>query len=114
MNKILIDEETLKQVLETLLWANEEIKEWKDEAHGYSPVDEPVIMAAIAALHKTRAEQPAPYCTERVANELRRLHEENQEMLEALKAIIEDIYSEHGTGYEYAKARAVVDKGEQK
>ena len=59
MNKILIDEETLKQVLETLLWANEEIKEWKDEAHGYSPVDEPVIMEAIAALHKTRAEQPA-------------------------------------------------------
>ena len=54
------------------------------------------------------------YCTERAANELRRLHEENQEMLEALKAIIEDIDSEHGTDYEYAKARAVVDKGEQK
>ena len=45
--------------------------------------------------------------------ELRRLHEANQAMLEALKAILEDIDSDHGTGYEYAKARAAIAKGEK-
>lgn len=44
------------------------------------------------------------------AAELRRLHEVNTALLEALKAILEDMASQHGTDYDYAKARAVIER----
>jgi hypothetical protein len=38
------------------------------------------------------------------------LHLANAELLEALKSILEDMDSEHGTDYDYAKARAAIAK----
>jgi len=45
-----------KLALEALLWANNGINEWRDEAHGYTPEDQPVIMSAITALLEALAE----------------------------------------------------------
>jgi len=46
------------------------------------------------------------------AAELRRLHEMNGELLEALKAIMEDMDSDFGTDYDYENARAAIARAE--
>jgi hypothetical protein len=41
--------------LNALLWANVEINEWRDDAHGYTPEDQPQIMEAITAIKQALA-----------------------------------------------------------
>jgi len=48
-------DEALDLALEALLWANTEINDWRDDAHGYKPEDQPQIMEAIAAIKQARA-----------------------------------------------------------
>jgi hypothetical protein len=48
-------DEALKLALEALLWANNEINEWRDDAHGYEPEDQPVIMSAVTACEQALA-----------------------------------------------------------
>ena len=49
--------EAMKQALEALLWANDEINGWRDDAHGYKPEDQPVIMFAVEALKAALAQE---------------------------------------------------------
>ena len=56
-----MSKEAMKLALEALLWANNEINEWRDEAHGYTPEDQPVIMSAITALQEALAEPQEKY-----------------------------------------------------
>ena len=51
--------EAMQGALETLFWANEEINDWRHEAHGDKPYDQPAIMSAITSLREALAEQPA-------------------------------------------------------
>lgn len=46
-SKVTIDRDKLEQVLEALLWANQEINEWRDDAYGYDPIDQPQIMLSV-------------------------------------------------------------------
>jgi len=48
-------DEALDLALEALLWANIEINDWRDDAHGYEPEDQPQIMEAIAAIKQARS-----------------------------------------------------------
>ena len=48
-------DEALDLALNALLWANIEINEWRDDAHGYEPEDQPQIMEAITAIKQARA-----------------------------------------------------------
>jgi hypothetical protein len=48
-------DEALDLALNALLWANIEINDWRDDAHGYTPEDQPQIMAAITAIKQARA-----------------------------------------------------------
>ena len=50
-------DEALTMALAALLWADTEINEWRDEAHGYESKDHPVIMSAITVI-KEALEQP--------------------------------------------------------
>jgi hypothetical protein len=48
-------DEALDKALNALLWANIEINDWRDDAHGYEPEDQPQIMEAIAAIKQARS-----------------------------------------------------------
>jgi hypothetical protein len=48
-------DEALDLALNALLWANIEINDWRDDAHGYKPEDQPQIMEAIAAIKQARS-----------------------------------------------------------
>jgi hypothetical protein len=48
-------DEALDLALEALLWANIEINNWRDDAHGYAPEDQPQIMEAITAIKQAIA-----------------------------------------------------------
>jgi len=48
-------DEALDLALEALLWANIEINDWRDDAHGYKPEDQPQIMKAITAIKQARS-----------------------------------------------------------
>ncbi len=52
-------DEALRMALEALLWANNEINEWRDDAYGYAPEDQPVIMSAVTAIKQALA-APVP------------------------------------------------------
>ena len=54
-----MSKEAMKLALEALLWANDEINAWRNDAHGYKPEDQPVIMSAVTAMRVALAEQPA-------------------------------------------------------
>jgi hypothetical protein len=41
--------------LNALLWANNEINDWRHDAHGYTPEDQPQIMEAITAIKQALA-----------------------------------------------------------
>ena len=41
--------------LNALLWANNEINDWRHDAHGYKPEDQPQIMEAITAIKQARS-----------------------------------------------------------
>jgi hypothetical protein len=53
MNK----DEALDLALNALLWANTEINDWRDDARGYKPEDQPQIMKAITAIKQALAAQ---------------------------------------------------------
>lgn len=61
-------DEALKRALEALLWANEEINGWMDDAQGLDPVDHPEIMSAITAIKEALAQPEqdvkCKYCTD--------------------------------------------------
>jgi hypothetical protein len=48
-------DEALDLALDALLWANNEINEWRDDAYGYKPEDQPQIMKAITAIKQARS-----------------------------------------------------------
>ena len=48
--------EALKMALEALLWANNEINEWMNDAYGYEPKDHLEIMSAITAIKEALAQ----------------------------------------------------------
>ena len=48
--------EALKLALEALLWANNEINEWMNDAYGYEPKDHLEIMSAITAIKEALAQ----------------------------------------------------------
>jgi hypothetical protein len=48
-------DEALDKALNALLWANIEINDWRDDAHGYTPEDQPQIMEAITAIKQALA-----------------------------------------------------------
>ena len=48
--------DALKPALEALLWANEEINGWRDDAQGLDPIDHPAIMSAISAIKEALAQ----------------------------------------------------------
>ena len=48
-------DKALDLALEALLWANIEINDWRDDAHGYTPEDQPQIMEAITAIKQARS-----------------------------------------------------------
>jgi hypothetical protein len=48
-------DEALDRALNALLWANIEINDWRDDAHGYKPEDQPQIMEAITAIKQARS-----------------------------------------------------------
>ena len=50
-------DEALDKALNALLWANIEINDWRDDAHGYKPEDQPQIMEAITAIKQALAAQ---------------------------------------------------------
>jgi hypothetical protein len=53
--------------LNALLWANIEINDWRDDAHGYKTEDQPQIMEAIAAIKQARSapvQEPVGYITQ--------------------------------------------------
>jgi hypothetical protein len=57
-------DEALDKALNALLWANIEINDWRDDAHGYKPEDQPQIMEAIAAIKQARSapvQEPVAY-----------------------------------------------------
>jgi hypothetical protein len=74
-----MSKEAMKLAIKTLLWANEEINGWRDDAYGHDPIDHSEIMLAIKALEEALAkkEQGEPrqedYLSKayRLANELR-------------------------------------------
>jgi len=53
-------DEALDKALNALLWANIEINDWRDEAHGHKPEDQPQIMEAITAIKQALAAQHEP------------------------------------------------------
>jgi hypothetical protein len=53
-------DEALDKALNALLWANIEINDWRDDAHGYKPEDQPQIMEAITAIRQARAAPVQP------------------------------------------------------
>jgi hypothetical protein len=52
-----MSKEVMKLAIKTLLWANEEINGWRDDAYGHDPIDHPEIMLAIKALEEALAKQ---------------------------------------------------------
>jgi hypothetical protein len=48
-------DEALDKALNALLWANIEINDWRDDAHGYKPEDQPQIMEAITSIKQALA-----------------------------------------------------------
>ena len=48
-------DEALDKALNALLWANIEINDWRDDAQGYTPEDQPQIMDAITAIKQARS-----------------------------------------------------------
>jgi hypothetical protein len=48
-------DEALDKALNALLWANIEINDWRDDAQGYKPEDQPQIMEAINAIKQALA-----------------------------------------------------------
>jgi len=53
-------DEALEKALNALLWANIEINDWRDDAHGYKPEDQPQIMEAITAIKQARSAPEEP------------------------------------------------------
>ena len=49
-SKVTIDRAKLEQVLEALLWANNEINEWREDAYGYDAKDHPQIMLSVVVV----------------------------------------------------------------
>ena len=56
--------EALKLALEALLWANNEINEWMNDAYGYEPKDHLEIMSAITAIKEALAQPEGCQCPE--------------------------------------------------
>jgi hypothetical protein len=48
-------DKALEMALEALLWANIEINDWRDDAHGYESEDQPQIIEAITAIKQARS-----------------------------------------------------------
>ena len=52
-----MSKEAMTLAIKTLLWANKEINNWRDDAYGHDPEDYPEIMLAIKALEEALAKQ---------------------------------------------------------